>query len=79
MNKLAISTLLGMLLGLGGVTTQASADTSTAITPPIARGPGPVINPENSQYIEEKNAAAKVKDKVKPTNHHGKKHHKKKR
>lgn len=57
---ISVSALLGLFLGLSAVTAQASEDTSAAIAPLVVRGPGPVINPENSQYMEKKNAAAKA-------------------
>lgn len=85
MRQLSIGVLLASLLG-GGLTPaeaapihMASADTSAEIAPLITRGPGPVVNPENSQYMEEKNAAVKAKNQVKhgakATRHHGKKQH----
>lgn len=33
-----------------------SVNTAAPTQPPLVFGPGPVINPENSQYMEEKNA-----------------------
>jgi hypothetical protein len=86
MNRLAVCTLLGVLIGFGIMTAQASDDTSSAIAPPTMRGPGPVINPEGSQYMEEKKAAmekqipqhTKQGKHHSKKKHHGKKHHKKK-
>ncbi|MBU9839261.1 hypothetical protein J1780_04740 [Rahnella aceris] len=76
---------IGVLLGLGLTTVEAapihmtSADTSAEIAPLIARGPGPVVNPENSQFMEDKNAAIKATNQVnheaKPARHQGKKQH----
>ncbi|ULH10610.1 hypothetical protein MF265_22260 [Serratia marcescens] len=86
---ISVSALLGLFLGLSAVTAQASEDTSAAIAPLVVRGPGPVINPENSQYMDEKKAAMtkqvqqhqakQAKHHSKKTKHHAKKHHKKSR
>ncbi|CAI1965162.1 hypothetical protein [Serratia quinivorans] len=76
MQRLAVNTFLGVLLGLSGVTAQASDDTSAAIASIITRGPGPVINPENSQYMEEKKSVMAKQaqpHRVKQVKHHGKK------
>ncbi|MFZ4170596.1 hypothetical protein ACEV60_18350 [Enterobacter ludwigii] len=59
MNKYTAFTLLIFLNGLSTIAANASDDTSSAISAVAARGPGPVINPENSQYMEDKNAAEK--------------------
>ncbi|HEJ7887079.1 TPA: hypothetical protein SMI12_004088 [Serratia liquefaciens] len=92
MRQLSIGVLVASLLGFGMTAAvaapmpTASADTSAAIAPLVARGPGPVINPEGSKYMEEKKAAM---EKQMPQHtkqgkhhskkkHHGKKHHKKK-
>lgn len=62
------------------------ADTSATITPLVTRGPGPVVNPEGSKYMEEKKAPGgkQITHNTKQDKHHekkknrGKNHHKKK-
>ncbi|EHN8908261.1 hypothetical protein F6T93_001527 [Enterobacter hormaechei] len=75
MNKYTAFTLLIFLNGLSTIAANASDDTSSAISAVAARGPGPVINPENSQYMEDKNAAEKKRIESKA---HNKKQHAKK-
>lgn len=93
MRQLSIGVLVASLLGFGisaavaAPMPTATADTSAAIAPLAARGPGPVINPEGSKYMGDKKAAMekqtpqhtkKSKHHAKKAKHYGKKHHKKK-
>ncbi|EGH0794905.1 TPA: hypothetical protein ACGSNH_001942 [Escherichia coli] len=93
MNKLQIYILLGLLSGLNITTVQARDNSYPSVPPMSPRGPGPVINPENSQYMEEKEARlAKqiqhhqsaqekrtIKEKRTTTKHHSEKKHNKKK
>lgn len=62
MRQLSIA-LIALLFGSTAIAADmptdstGSPDTSARTQPPLVFGPGPVINPENSQYMEEKNAA----------------------
>ncbi|MGO2143624.1 MAG: hypothetical protein ACTH4K_08790 [Serratia bockelmannii] len=78
MRQFSIVVLVASLTGATAVIAapmQAAPPAPTAVAPHVTHGPGPVINPENSQYMEEKNAAAKVtqKHQTKETKHHRKK------
>ncbi|MNG54820.1 hypothetical protein D3C79_128730 [compost metagenome] len=57
MKKLTVNILLGVLIGFSAATTQANDSISATVAQVVSLGPGPVINPENSLYIEEKKAA----------------------
>ncbi|MEH4990386.1 hypothetical protein ACOY5P_24150 [Enterobacter asburiae] len=81
MNKYIVCILLTFLSGFSIVEANASDDTSTAISPVVAKGVGPVINPENSQFMENKNTAVKkrLESKVHNKKHHAKKRHSRKK
>lgn len=83
MRQLLISVLGASLLGFW-VTAMAAApmqtviaDTSATIAPLVTRGPGPVVNPEGSQYMEEKKASGGkiITQNIKQDKHHDKKKH----
>lgn len=58
-----LATLIASLYAVFAIAADMPTDstgsphTSAPTQPPLVFGPGPVINPENSQYMEEKNAA----------------------
>lgn len=53
--------MLTVLVSCVGFSAQASKDTSASLVPVrnplLLRGPGPVINPDNSVYMDEKKKA----------------------
>ncbi|MFZ4172206.1 hypothetical protein ACEV60_26660 [Enterobacter ludwigii] len=83
MRQLSMGVLVVSLMGLGMASAVAApmptagADTSSTIAPLITRGPGPVIAPKGSKYMEEKNAAVKkqISQHARQDKHHGKKNH----
>ncbi|ENX4473607.1 hypothetical protein ACFO72_004577 [Enterobacter roggenkampii] len=85
MRQLSVGVLTLSLLGFTSVALAESnpisasvQDAPTARTSLVAQGPGPVINPENSQYMSEKNATVKKNQsgQSRINKHHVKKHHK---
>ncbi|HCC3327757.1 TPA: hypothetical protein M4731_000929 [Salmonella enterica] len=85
MRQLSAAVVVAFLFGFSAVAADMpadsthSSDTSAPTRPPLVFGPGPVINPENSQYLEDKNAAMK-KDQQEPatqqpSNPHRRLHH----
>ncbi|EKS6337394.1 MULTISPECIES: hypothetical protein [Enterobacter] len=59
MNKHTVYILLTILSGFGITTVNATDAPSQITSPVVAREPGPVINPENSQYTEREKPAKK--------------------
>jgi hypothetical protein len=77
MNKYTVYILLTISSGFSLSIANATSTSSQAKNPVVERGPGPVINPENSQYIEEKKSEEKthLKRKGHNKNHYTKMRH----
>ena len=71
MRQLSAAVVAASLFGFSAVAADMpadsthSSDTSAPTRPRLVFGPGPVINPENSQYMEDQSAAMK-KEQQKP-------------
>ncbi|MGC6030920.1 hypothetical protein [Enterobacter kobei] len=65
MRQLSATVVVASLFGFSAVAADMpadsthSSDTSAPTRPPLVFGPGPVINPENSQYVEDQSAGMK--------------------
>ncbi|MEI9746064.1 hypothetical protein [Enterobacter ludwigii] len=73
-------TLIASLFAVSAIAADStnSVNTAAPTRQPLVFGPGPVINPENSQYIEDKNAAmekAQQESAPQPANRHRRLHH----
>lgn len=85
MRQLSAAVVVASLFGFSAVAADMPADsalspdTSAPTRPPLVFGPGPVINPENSQYLEDQNAAMKKEQQEsatqQPSNPHRRLHH----
>lgn len=85
MRQLSAAVVVASLFGFSAVAADMPADSthssdSTAPTrPPLVFGPGPVINPENSQYMEDQSAAMKKEQQdpatQQPSNRHRRLHY----
>jgi hypothetical protein len=79
MRQLSIA-LIALFFGFTAIAADStnSVNTAAPTRPPLVFGPGPVINPENSQYMEDKNAAmekAQQEPAPQPANRHRRLHH----
>ncbi len=76
-----VASLFGFSAGAADMPADSthSSDTSAPTRPPLVFGPGPVINPENSQYMEDQSAAMKKEQQdpatQQPSNPHRRLHH----
>ncbi|ENX4473327.1 hypothetical protein ACFO72_004286 [Enterobacter roggenkampii] len=85
MRQLSAALVVASLFGFSAVAADMpadsahSSDTSSPTRPPLVFGPGPVINPENSQYMEDQNTAMKKEQQEpatqQPSNPHRRLHH----
>lgn len=81
MRQLSVAVLITSLVSFAANAADSSnsEDTAAPSRPALAFGPGPVINPENSQYMEDKKAAINKEQQSTPEqqkpNHHGRFHH----
>ncbi|MGJ3448489.1 MULTISPECIES: hypothetical protein [Enterobacteriaceae] len=78
MRQLSIA-LIALFFGFTAIAADStnSVNTAAPTQPPLVFGPGPVINPENSQYMENKTAQEKAQQEPapQPPNRHPRLHH----
>lgn len=85
MRQLSAAVVVASLFGVAAIAAAMSenstnnGNTAEQSHPALIFGPGPVINPENSQYMEDKNAAMKKEQQdpitQQPPNPHFRHHH----
>lgn len=85
MRQLSAAVVVASMFGSSAVAADMpadsthSSDTSAPTRPPLVFGPGPVINPENSQYMEDQSAGMKKEQQEsttqQPSNRHRRLHY----